>query len=330
MSLLFVLLNLLFFLGSSQLLANLYPNPAVGPASVILEFLNESPQTMALLRWNLPLDPRFGSDSFSVHFNGLPVSYLGPVVKYAGPFLSDYVMISPNGNYTVVVNLSDDYDFSIPGKYEVEFRADIMDYIDGKNILNVLKAKREEFSPLGVVSNRLEITTHESLAPKSMRAPYPCSSTEEDDLYSAGAAQKTMSDLGHKRAVQGETPTYTEWFGAYTSGRHNTVSSCLNKVLNNNLVAYACDDQRGVYAYVYPADTTRTIYVCEAFWSASEAGGFDTRAGTLIHELSHFNALCGTRDHVYGVNGARNLARTDPSRAVANADNFEYFCESLW
>jgi len=86
----------------------------------------------------------------------------------------------------------------------------------------------------------------------------------------------------------------------------------------------------GVYAYVYPTDTSHTIYCCSAFWPAPVAGGWDTKAGTLIHELSHFDDICGTRDHAYGTNNCRALARNNPAQAVNNADNYEYYCESLW
>jgi len=221
--------------------------------------------------------------------------------------------------------------FLIPGKYEVMFKADIMDYIDGKNIMNVLKREREEFSPyLGVVSNTLEIRTHESLAPKPMKAPIPCTTTERNQLVTAGNAQRTMSGYGLDEANRRETETYLTWMGAFANGRHTKVANCISTITDSPQGPYACDDEPNVFAYVYPSDKTHTIYVCGAFWKAPVSGGFDTRAGTLIHELSHFDDICDTNDWVYGVNGAKNLARTNPDRAVNNADNYEYFCESVW
>ena len=56
--------------------------------------------------------------------------------------------------------------------------------------------------------------------------------------------------------------------------------------------------------------------------------GTDSRAGTLIHELSHFTVVAGTSDFAYGQSAASRLARTSPSRAVRNADNHEYFAEN--
>ena len=56
--------------------------------------------------------------------------------------------------------------------------------------------------------------------------------------------------------------------------------------------------------------------------------GTNSKAGTLIHEMSHFNVVAGTDDFVYGQTGAKNLAITNPNDAVMNADNHEYFAEN--
>ena len=56
--------------------------------------------------------------------------------------------------------------------------------------------------------------------------------------------------------------------------------------------------------------------------------GTDSKAGTLIHEMSHFTVVAGTDDYVYGQAGAKNLAITNPNNAVNNADNHEYFAEN--
>ncbi|EEC00003.1 hypothetical protein MPER_00162, partial [Moniliophthora perniciosa FA553] len=73
-----------------------------------------------------------------------------------------------------------------------------------------------------------------------------------------------------------------------------------------------CTDS-GTYAYVYP-DDFGVIYLCGAFWAAPNTGT-DSRAGTLIHESSHFTAIAGTDDIVYGQSGARSLASSDPNNA---------------
>src|SRR5262249_37843775 len=95
---------------------------------------------------------------------------------------------------------------------------------------------------------------------------------------------------------------------------------------NNGQITINCGCTSSAYAYVYPSQHYQ-IYVCNAFWNAPLTGT-DSKAGTLIHEMSHFNVVAGTDDHVYGQAGARNLAISNPNAAVDNADSHEYFAEN--
>jgi len=57
------------------------------------------------------------------------------------------------------------------------------------------------------------------------------------------------------------------------------------------------------------------------------------QAGTILHELTHFNANgaygVGTSDWAYGVVSCRQLAVAIRRTACDNADSFEYFAELL-
>jgi len=44
-----------------------------------------------------------------------------------------------------------------------------------------------------------------------------------------------------------------------------------------------------------------------------------------VHEMSH--EVAGTRDFDYGTADSKSRARTDPGKAIRNADNYEYFAE---
>jgi len=96
--------------------------------------------------------------------------------------------------------------------------------------------------------------------------------------------------------------------------------------MDNAGVAFDCKCKQNYYAYVYP-NQPYNIYLCKVFWTAP-LSGTDSKAGTLIHEMSHFNVVAGTDDVVYGQTGAMNLASNDPNLAITNADNHEYFAEN--
>lgn len=131
---------------------------------------------------------------------------------------------------------------------------------------------------------------------------------------------------------------FTKWFGAYSATRWSHVRdvyAALVTAFTTASLTAVCNDVTcgvgGAFAYVYPSDLTRTIYLCQVFLDvATPSTGTDSRAGTLIHEFTHFIALAppGTQDHAYGQTAAMNLATTDPTSAIDNADNYEYFAEN--
>jgi peptidyl-Lys metalloendopeptidase len=82
-----------------------------------------------------------------------------------------------------------------------------------------------------------------------------------------------------------------------------------------------------VYAYVYP-DKDDKIYLGNAFDTAP-ATGDNSKAGTLVHETSHFDSVGGTQDVDYGHEDSQKLAETDPTKAQNNADSYEYFVEDV-
>ncbi|KAG9120747.1 hypothetical protein FRC07_003633 [Ceratobasidium sp. 392] len=112
--------------------------------------------------------------------------------------------------------------------------------------------------------------------------------------------------------------------------RYQTVASHFNKIgdqaTSNEYDCSTCN-MPNTFAYVY-ADRPGKIYLCPAFWSAKETGT-DSKAGTIVHENSHFNVNGGTRDYAYGQAQCRAVAIEFPDYATRNADNHEYFVETM-
>jgi peptidyl-Lys metalloendopeptidase len=121
---------------------------------------------------------------------------------------------------------------------------------------------------------------------------------------------------------------YTTWFGVTTGPEWDTVEShfvSINGAFAANSTTFDCSCKKRYYAYVYPNQPYK-IYLCNVFWTAP-ALGRDSQAGTLVHEMSHFDVTAATDDYVYGASGAASLAISDPAKAIFNADNHEYFAE---
>ena len=51
--------------------------------------------------------------------------------------------------------------------------------------------------------------------------------------------------------------------------------------------------------------------------------------GTLVHEMSHFTVVGGTKDWVYGVQNCRDLAKNQPKLAQTCAANMKYVNEDF-
>ena len=158
-----------------------------------------------------------------------------------------------------------------------------------------------------------------------------CTTTRQSQLVSARTESKTYaSNAENYLLANNQGSRYTTWFGVFTSTRYNTVKSnftAISNAMDNAGILFDCTcTQTNVYAYVYPNQPYK-IYLCGAFWSAPLTGT-DSKAGTLIHEMSHFNVVAGTDDFAYGQTAARNLAINNPNNAVQNADNHEYFAEN--
>ncbi len=130
-------------------------------------------------------------------------------------------------------------------------------------------------------------------------------------------------------ASRANSARYKTWFGSYTSSRWGTVSNNFNKInsaLNNQPLQFDCGCTDSYYAYVYPNQPYK-IYLCNAFWSAANTGT-DSKAGTIVHETSHFTVVADTDDIAYGQSAAKSLALSNPAQAVKNADSHEYFAEN--
>jgi len=116
-----------------------------------------------------------------------------------------------------------------------------------------------------------------------------------------------------------------------------------NGTLNENHFEPDMDTSNyGKYAYVYSGrDSSQTrypphvVHLCPTFFSdGTNMSGFDSKAGTIGHESSHFNDIGGTTDKdssgqkIYGQSASQQLANSDPAQALIHADSFEFFLES--
>ncbi|WP_147653879.1 M35 family metallo-endopeptidase [Vulcaniibacterium gelatinicum] len=315
--------------------------------TVEITVTNTSRHTVRMPKWQLP-STHLEANLFRVLRDGEPVQYEGPMIKRGLPEAADFAILRPGERHTVVVDLAAVYDLSEGGHYTVSYAAPLQH----ASLSNGQMLRQANGLPMVAQSAPLhlwveggsQLETYKN-GSGSTEAKKPgggtvvngvsyvnCSSTQISTAGSAVVEARKYSENSKGYLAVGNTgPRYTTWFGAYTSSRYSTVSQHFVNIdaamdQSGGQIKINCGCNQSYYAYVYPTRPYE-IFVCRAFWSAPLTGT-DSKAGTLIHEMSHFNVVAGTDDHVYGQSGAKSLAISDPAKAVDNADNHEYFAEN--
>ena len=311
-------------------------------------------------RWYVP-SRAATSGVFTVTRNGEPVPYLGPIVKRKAFGPADFVRIAAGASLDFKVELSALYDLSSSGVYNIQYDVKSVQTLRARALDSATTDRQPAQSQADpqtqdLVSNTIALTITGDANADARRAATEAATRASDAATPYFAASVSFIGCSNTRTTQIRTaltsaesyasnslsylnagtrgPRYTTWFGTYNSSRYSTVRSHFANISNaasTKPIAFDCStcpgsDYADAYAYVYSNQPYR-IYLCNSFWAAPNTGT-DSRAGTIIHELSHFSVVAGTNDYVYGQTGARNLARSNPSRAVRNADNHEYFAEN--
>ena len=310
-------------------------------AVVRVTLRNESAEDMYVPYWQTAVRGVHGN-LFDVQLNGKPVAYVGRLYKWGKPQAEDYVRIPAGREVTAEVDLSRHYDLSRTGEHSIRYRVPVQDSFRGMGTaVDFVRGLRDlesntlyvsiERDALGRFVQELRQNAGEAVAPGFVS----CTSTRQSTLQTAlGNAEsislKARDYLNNLPSASRPTDTpYRTWFGEYTSSRYSTVQShfvSIYSAFNTKPVTFYCDCTSSAYAYVY-SNQPYGIHLCNAFWNAPNLG-IDSKAGTLVHEMSHFSVVAGTSDHAYGTSACQRLATSNPKKAINNADSHEYFAET--
>ncbi|WP_426104692.1 M35 family metallo-endopeptidase [Massilia sp. TSP1-1-2] len=309
---------------------------------------NTSASPQYVLKWHTPFSG-IEDHIFEVTRDGVDVPYLGRHYKRGAPTAKDYYLLKPGQSHTSRVELSSVYDMSVTGDYAIKYHVASVNLFMpskglpsisaapvGANVDDLASAPVSMFIdgrlPRGtVVGTPFELAKQGAGTPGAMSlATTGCTASQSSSITSAISAAKTMANGGVSYLNAGTNGTrYKKWFGTYSSTRYATARShftAIKDALDNKPIVVDCSCKESYFAYVYPTQPYK-IYVCNAFWSAPTSGT-DSKGGTLVHELSHFNAVAATDDRAYGQSAAASLAISNPAGALDNADSHEYFGEN--
>ncbi len=328
---------------------------------------NETDKDVQFLKWGTPLEGVI-SNLFAIYCDGTKVAYDGILVKYGNPAPDDYVTLRASESISNEVNLADYYDIHSSGDYQLEIRSDIQDCYTvsqgedtsprplSQHESYKLSKQKVSFKVVGEGTPRETVAGKQrakeaQIAPQMAKAqplamfkasgPQPPlspnivggTSAQQEEMKQVHQAANvyTWGCIQALNAVQSAQNTnYVTWFGSYDASRFSTVKTNYQQILNvlgsqqitYDLTKSGCPSS-STYAYTYKG--SRTVYMCNGYFNAPFCGQ-DSKVGTTIHELSH--AVAYTDDNVYGRTSCKNLANTNPAKAIENADSYEYFAET--
>jgi peptidyl-Lys metalloendopeptidase len=279
---------------------------------------NNGKNSAKVLKWFTPAE-EVEEPLFKVNRDGAKVDYVGAHYKRLAPTGNDYITLKAGESLTNTVDLGLYYDLSASGVYELEYDAGTTGLASNKLQLTV---EGRAGTPLVIVPDAVSGSTSFN----------GCTAARQSDLITARSNASTYAAgaLSYLNAHTSSTTRYTTWFGIFSTANYNTVKNhytAIGSAMDTQAVTFDCTcKKKTTYAYVYP-NQPYNIYLCGAFWTAP-ATGTDSKAGTLIHEMSHFNVVASTDDWAYGQTNAKALAISDPAKAIDNADSHEYFAEN--
>ncbi len=291
-------------------------------------FSNSGQTPLHIPKWML--DGNVPDHTFlNVSIDGEAATYTGAIAKRVATEKQELFTLNPGDSITVEYNVSQSFDLSNGGLLEVQFTGSEKHVLNGRSLSSESAFAAVEASPMSIEKI---LAGAKAAGAGGISYTGACSASRQTGIQNAVPAAATYA--GNAQTYLSATPSatarYTTWFGTLNTTRWNTVKSHYTNIasaLNTKPLVFDCScTDTGTYAYVYPTQPYK-IYLCGAFWSAANTGT-DSRAGTIVHEMSHFTVNGGTQDNAYGQTAAKSLAKSNPAKAVQNADSHEYFAEN--
>ncbi len=298
-----------------------------------VRYTNVSNSRVALLKRDTALGGGMTEDLFSILYDGVELKYTGVHVKRLAPIASDYVYLAPGASASGKIDLLRSYPINYRGDYAISLR----DTASGTSQKGLRTNKNAE------IVIRLD---QDRLVRVFKRTPrfQNCSTAQRSEIDAALTSAERIANesINALQSAPEEfrltSERYTEWFGVYSAARYAQVEQGMSRIASatsSQTIGFNCDcsNQPGVdptqtFAFVFRNDAYN-MTLCDVFFRVPREGT-DSKSGTIVHEISHFNVVASSDDfdNALDQRGSRNLANSSPESAIRNANAFEYFAEN--
>lgn len=261
------------------------------------------------------------SDMFSIGLNGKRIPYIGKLARYAPVRYDEMIHLNPGESRIKKVNISHHYKMINTGTYKISFKSKLL--VQSEKNFSLAK-----LLPIHLKSNLISleqtVAKNDQFYQQRFADVYEYMNCRGQQANIANRAK----NIGAQMSTVKSDRVHRLWFGTGSRGHVANIMANARRTLPSSRPNCNCDipNPGQVYAYVYPNDRSHNIYLCGAFWPQADTGR-NTKGGTMVHEVTHFNDVGRTQDHVYGYEESKRLARTDPQRAINCAENYTWYSE---
>ena len=286
---------------------------------------NDEKEPLSIITANSPFSPEpLTEDVLRVNQGGYPAQFVGHHVNWNYNALDDVTKILyPGESLTNIISVSGRYStftgpvtatVSFPLRLCRELSCDMPRLIESEPLELSARTYKRRKTIANPNFNFVNCDKKQTVATEAAVKGFPLlEQSAIDYLNAATEGSKIAEFFGSSSNIKKAVKTYTKSKNHVFDMTCGTIDMC---------------GSESVYAFVYP-NQPGMVYFCGQFFKTSNTG-WDSRPGVLVHEVSHFKIVGDTDDIVYGRVGARELAKDSPLQTVNNADNFEYFAESVY
>ena len=301
------------------------------------EFLNladDCDEDYYLLKRNTPLEGLL-SQFVAVSYEGRRLEYKGIFIHRDPPTKDEYILLKAGQKVSATVHINDAFALIHDGGYTIEYIRPLV-VLDEMQMPIEVNAKTatyihlENARYLSHPFQRKKVKSEGSVTIESCTTATFVGGTSSQREDVLNAHRKLCTGFADAKNNVSNSDLYTTWFGTYTEDRGAKVKGVLDDCvegLTNDTVTYTFNGpkcQSTWNAYTYKGGTD--VYLCpryNLYEVYCKSSGSPTKESILAHEWSH--ALAYTEDYVYGATANKALAKSDPDKAVNNADTYEYW-----
>ena len=297
------------------------------------EFLNVADEDYYLLKRNTPLEGLL-SQFIAVYHKGRTLKYEGILIHRDPPTKDEYILLKAGQKVSATVQINKAFTLINDGGYTVEYIRPLM-VLDEMQMPIEVNAKTATYIHLEnarylSLPSQEEVQSEGSVTIESCTEATFVGGTSSQRTDILNAHKKLCTEFKDSKKNVSNNDFYKTWFGTYTDARATKVKGIIDKCvdgLTNKAVTYTINPsncQSNWNAYTYKGGTK--VYLCPAYNNYQvycKSNGDPTKEGILAHEWSH--AFGYTDDNAYGAAANKALAKSDPDKAVNNADTYEYW-----